>query len=188
MKSRATLLLVLFVFMSGCATSENSKNWSDLNQATNYPMQNCPESDLTAVALDSDLPDLVLPCLGHDTAVNLAGLPTGKPLVVSLWASWCVYCEDDALAFIAAKNKFKNLNFIGINYQDKDTAAVASAAKWKLPFPSVVDSATILQGFYQISGLPVTLIYDENGKLLSRINGPIGTPEEFTNYLDELLK
>jgi len=32
------------------------------------------------------------------------------------------------------------------------------------------------------------LIYDENGMLIGRINGPIGTPEEFTNYLDSLLK
>ncbi|MFM1865163.1 MAG: hypothetical protein RL677_943 [Actinomycetota bacterium] len=188
MKLKVGLILVTSLLLSGCSGESNSKNWADLNQATNYPMQNCPTSDLNAVELKNELPDKVLPCLGHDSAVNLAGLPTGKPMIVSLWASWCVYCEDDAPAFIAAKNKFKNLNFIGINYQDKEDAAIASAAKWKLPFPSVVDSETTLQGFYQISGLPVTLIYDENGMLIGRINGPIGTPEQFTNYLDSLLK
>lgn len=184
MKLKILILLPISFLLISCTSSND---FSDLSSATNYPMQDCPISDL-APATNNDLPNSTFPCLGHETSVNLAGLPTGKPLVVSLWASWCVYCADDAPAFIAAKNKFNNLNFIGVNYQDQETAAVASAAKWKLPFPSVVDSTASLQSFYQISGLPVTFIYDENGKLLSRINGPIGTPEEFTNYLNELLK
>ena len=185
MKKFLLALISLSYFLLSCSSNNDFTN---LSTVTNYPMKECPTSDLNAVDLKTELPDKVLPCLGHDSAVNLAGLPTGKPMIVSLWASWCVYCEDDAPAFIAAKNKFKNLNFIGINYQDKEDAAIASAAKWKLPFPSVVDSETTLQGFYQISGLPVTLIYDENGMLIGRINGPIGTPEQFTNYLDSLLK
>ena len=107
MKVKIGFLIAATLLVSGCASSETAKNWSDLNQATNYPMQNCPTSELAISNTNSDLPDIPLPCLGHETSVNLAGLPTGKPLVVSLWASWCVYCEDDALAFIAAKNKFK---------------------------------------------------------------------------------
>ncbi len=180
-------LIFGLVFIAGCASERQSKDWSELNQATNYPMPKCPESDRSVTSTETDLPAMPLPCLGHDEFVNLAGLPTGKPLIVSLWASWCVICEDDAPAFIAAKNKFQNLNLIGINYQDKESAAIASAAKWRLPFASVVDADTSLQSFYQISGLPVTLIYDEKGKLLARINGPIGTPEEFLNYLDSVL-
>jgi thioredoxin-related protein len=45
-----------------------------------------------------------------------------------------------------------------------------------------------LQGFYQVVGLPITVIYDEEGKTIGRINGPIGTPEEFIEYLDKVLK
>ena len=176
------------LFLAGCSSKNESANWVNLDRATNYPMPLCPESDKGVVNTESDLPATVLPCLGHDGNVNLAGLPKGKPLVVSLWASWCVICEDDAPAFIAAKTKYKDLNFIGINYQDKESAAIASAAKWNLPFASVVDSATVLQGFYQVVGLPITVIYDEEGKTIGRINGPIGTPEEFIEYLDKVLK
>lgn len=188
MKKISLLLVVVgLVFAVGCTNAGQSKNQSDLNRATNYPMPECPESDQSVTTTETDLPAMQFPCLGQDGYVNLAGLPTGKPLIVSLWASWCLICEDDAPAFIAAKNKFKNLNLIGINYQDKETAAITSAAKWKLPFASIVDSDSSLQSFYQITGLPVTLVYDEKGILLARINGPVGTPEEFLNYLDTIL-
>ncbi len=187
MKIKFFLLLLLSALLMGCSASSESKNWTALNSATNYPMPLCPDSDRSVVETMTDLPAIQLPCLGHDEYVNLAGLTMDKPLVVSLWASWCVICEDDAPAFIAAKTSFKEINFIGINYQDNENAAVASAAKWKLPFASVVDSSAALQGFYQISGLPITLIYDENGNLISRLNGPIGTPEEFIDHLTSSL-
>lgn len=187
MKKLHFFLLMIILCPTACAMPTTSKNLTALESATYYSMPLCPDSDRDVVEITNDLPVTQLPCLGHDKYVNLAGLDMDKPLVVSLWASWCVICEDDVPAFIAAKNKFKNLNLIGINYQDKESAAIASAAKWQLPFASLVDADTSLQSFYQISGLPVTLIYNEKGKLLARINGPIGTPEEFLNYLNAVL-
>jgi thiol-disulfide isomerase/thioredoxin len=188
MKFKLFSLVMLAAVLIGCSANSEAKNWIGLDSATNFPMPLCPDSDRTITETTTDLPALEFACLGHDDYVNLAGLAMDKPLVVSMWASWCVICEDDAPAFIAAKTKFKDINFIGINYQDKENAAVASAAKWKLPFASVVDPAASLQGFYQVVGLPITLIYDKEGKLVSRINGPIGTPEEFTKYLELTLK
>ena len=46
---------------------------------------------------------------------------------------------------------------------------------------------SLLREFYGITGLPITLLVDKNGKLIERINGPIGQPQEFINRLNEKL-
>ncbi len=73
------------------------------------------------------------------------------------------------------------VNFLGIAYQDEEKKSIAAAYKWQLPFPSVQDPRSLLREFYAINGLPVTLLVDKEGKVVERIAGPIGSPEDFTN-------
>ena len=72
----------------------------------------------------------MLQCLGHDQLVNLAGLQSDRPLVLSFWASWCTVCADDAVTFNAAFKKLNGqINFLGIAYQDKEKDSIAAAYK-----------------------------------------------------------
>ena len=78
-------------------------------------------------------------------------------------------------------NLNSQINFLGIAYQDKEKDSIAAAYKWQLPFPSVQDPRSLLRDYYSINGLPITLLLDKDGKLIERISGPVGNPEDFIN-------
>ncbi|MFM1826205.1 MAG: hypothetical protein RLZZ37_840 [Actinomycetota bacterium] len=187
MKFKVIPILLLASITLGCSADENRGAFLE-NNATNYLTPKCPTSDLEAKLAKGVIAPAVLECLGHEQLVNLAGISSDKPLVISFWASWCTICEDDAIAFNSAYKKLNGkINFLGIAYQDIEKESLQASYKWQLPFASVQDPRSLLREFYGITGLPITLLVDKNGKLIERINGPIGQPQEFINRLSEKL-
>lgn len=181
-KSKKLILSIFVLFAVACSSNTTSRGSFIENDATNYLMPKCPQSDIAQSESRNQIAAAVLQCLGHDQLVNLAGLPNDRPLVISLWASWCTVCADDAVAFNAAFKKLNGqINFLGIAYQDKEKDSIAAAYKWQLPFPSVQDPRSLLRDYYSINGLPITLLLDKDGKLIERIIGPVGNPEDFIN-------
>ncbi len=182
MKFIKLVVLLSALSLVACSSNTSSRGSFIENQATNYLMPKCPTSDIAADKSRNQIAAAVLKCLGHDQMVNLAGLPSDRPLVISLWASWCTVCADDAVAFNAAFKKLNGqVNFLGIAFQDKEADSIAAAYKWQLPFASVQDPRSLLREYYAINGLPITLLLDKDGKLIERIIGPVGSPEDFIN-------
>jgi len=182
MKIRSISIFVYALILTACSSSNSSRGSFIENDATNYLMPKCPQSGIAKSESRNQIAPAVLQCLGHGDFVNLAGLPNDRPLVLSFWASWCTVCADDAVAFNAAFKKLNGqVNFLGIAYQDKEKDSIAAAYKWQLPFPSVQDPRSLLRDYYSINGLPITLLLDKDGKLIERIIGPVGNPEDFIN-------
>jgi cytochrome c biogenesis protein CcmG/thiol:disulfide interchange protein DsbE len=182
MKIKSIQILIFSLILAACSSNTSSRGSFIENDATNYLMPKCPQSDIAKSESRNQIAPAVLQCLGHGDFVNLAGLPNDRPLVLSFWASWCTVCADDAVAFNAAFKKLNGqVNFLGIAYQDKEKDSIAAAYKWQLPFPSVQDPRSLLRDYYSISGLPITLLLDKEGKLIERIIGPVGSPEDFIN-------
>ena len=182
MKAKILFIILSTVLVVGCSNNTTVRGSFIENNATNYLMPKCPNSDLTVIKPKNQIAPAVLECLGHDEFVNLAGLPDDRPLVISFWASWCTVCADDAVSFNAAFKKLSSqVNFLGIAYQDEEKKSIAAAYKWQLPFPSVQDPRSLLREFYAINGLPVTLLINKDGEIIEIIAGPIGSPEDFTN-------
>ena len=182
MKIKSIQILICSLILAACSSNTSSRGTFIENDATNYLMPKCPQSDIAKSESRNQIAPAVLQCLGHGDFVNLAGLPGDRPLVLSFWASWCTVCADDAVAFNAAFKKLNGqVNFLGIAYQDKEKDSIAAAYKWQLPFPSVQDPRSLLRDYYSINGLPITLLLDEEGKLIERIIGPVGSPEDFIN-------
>jgi len=182
MKIKSIQILIFSLILAACSSNTSSRGSFIENDATNYLMPKCPQSDIAKSESRNQIAPAVLQCLGHGDFVNLAGLPNDRPLVLSFWASWCTVCADDAVAFNAAFKKLNGqVNFLGIAYQDKEKDSIAAAYKWQLPFPSVQDPRSLLRDYYSINGLPITLLLDKEGKLIERIIGPVGSPEDFIN-------
>jgi len=182
MKIKSIQILIFSLILAACSSNTSSRGSFIENDATNYLMPKCPQSDIAMSESRNQIAPAVLQCLGHGDFVNLAGLPNDRPLVLSFWASWCTVCADDAVAFNAAFKKLNGqVNFLGIAYQDKEKDSIAAAYKWQLPFPSVQDPRSLLRDYYSINGLPITLLLDKEGKLIERIIGPVGSPEDFIN-------
>lgn len=182
MKNKSIFLLLSLIFVTACSSGNSARGSFIQNDATNYLMPKCPKSEIATTESRNQIAPAVLQCLGHDEMVNLAGLPNDRPLIISLWASWCTVCADDAVAFNAAFKKLNDqVNFLGIAYQDKEQDSITAAYKWQLPFPSVQDPRSLLRDYYAINGLPITLLFDKEGKLVERIIGPVGSPSDFIN-------
>jgi thiol:disulfide interchange protein len=96
----------------------------------------------------------------------------GQVLVVNFWATWCVPCRQEIPSFNALRQKYadKHVAVLGISL-DEDAAVVPPFMKAN-PFQYPVAMATdAAKSKFQVEQLPVTLVFDKNGKQLKRFEG-----------------
>lgn len=101
-------------------------------------------------------------------STNLAALADGKPMVVNLWASWCPPCRREMPVLAAAQKRESGVSFVFAN-QGESAATVSSfLSTSRLDLANVVLDPDTRVGFLAGSGaLPITLFYDDGGKLVS---------------------
>jgi len=89
----------------------------------------------------------------------------GHPVVVNKWASWCGPCQSEFGIFQSvAKEKGKEVAFLGIDGHDVNTRARRFLAKRPLPFPSYTDPKDEIATARKIAvGFPMTLIIARDG-------------------------
>jgi cytochrome c biogenesis protein CcmG/thiol:disulfide interchange protein DsbE len=107
----------------------------------------------------------------------------GKVSVVTVWASWCVPCHDEA-PLLTELAKDTRLPIVGINYKDSADTARRFLGRYGNPFSMVgVDGngrGSIEWGVY---GVPETFVVGRDGTILYKLVGPV-TPAN----LDSVLK
>ena len=123
-----------------------------------------------------------LPGLQRTPRVSLAAY-RGTPVVVNMFASWCVNCRQELPAFARAANELRGrVQFVGINSQETgDGAGMAKefdlASKgFALAHDIGPTPAAALHDAYGARGMPVTVFYDRDGKLLRTFRAQV--PEE----------
>ena len=92
----------------------------------------------------------------------------GYPVVVNLWASWCVPCraEFPSLQKLSARYG-KKVAFLGVNSQDSDDAAATFLREAPVPYPSYTDpDKHIYDSLGGTLGFPNTAYYDRTGELV----------------------
>lgn len=95
----------------------------------------------------------------------------GRPLVLNLWASWCLECraEFPALSDFAVSHPEIAVVGVAVNEPRSD-----SLAFWNEEEPDFVvgwDPTQRLRDSYPGVGLPVTFIIDEAGTVIHQIDG-----------------
>jgi thiol-disulfide isomerase/thioredoxin len=96
----------------------------------------------------------------------------GKPLLVNLWATWCVPCikELPTLDALAAREAGK-LQVVIVN-EDLEGARVVTPFLQKRPLKTLkpwMDTNNALMIPLKAASLPTTILYDANGKQVWRI-------------------
>jgi thiol-disulfide isomerase/thioredoxin len=99
----------------------------------------------------------------------------GRPLIVNLWASWCVPCREEMpdLSEFAAANP--GIALVGVAVEDTLDSATAFGEEIGPVYPLAFGNPDFDEA-YPNFGLPVTYFLDEAGLVTSVYNG-ILTPE-----------
>lgn len=109
---------------------------------------------------------------GEGAAAKLSDLK-GKPLLVNLWATWCVPCvkELPTLDALAARDAGK-LQVVVVS-EDLEGARAVTPFLQKRPLKTLkpwLDTANALMIPLKVASLPTTILYDGEGKEVWRIS------------------
>tara|TARA_B100001996_G_scaffold272219_1_gene213198 strand:- start:181 stop:669 length:489 start_codon:yes stop_codon:yes gene_type:complete len=101
--------------------------------------------------------------------------------ILNLWASWCIPCQNevDELKKISLNDKFQ---VVGVLVDDSIENGKEFIEKNDINYINVLDefSSEQLLIKFMWSGIPTTLILNENLKILYTINGEITAKEIFS--------
>jgi thiol-disulfide isomerase/thioredoxin len=97
----------------------------------------------------------------------------GKPLIINVWASWCGPCRAEMGSLERLSRRFggKQFNIIGISTDDDASAAAAFLARSKVTFDNYLDRKLLLENMLGANTIPLTILVDANGRVLTKIRG-----------------
>lgn len=112
--------------------------------------------------------------------VKLDGSPTdlvhyrGKPMVVNLWATWCPPCVREMPVLHRAQVANPAVNFVFINQGETAQRVAPWLSARGLPLQNVLlDSKGEALAAFNQRGLPTTLFFDAEGRLVGTRNGEL---------------
>jgi thiol-disulfide isomerase/thioredoxin len=120
--------------------------------------------------------ELELDCLGDEAATAVGA--DGKPLVVVLWASWCVPCRDEAPEVQAFHEAYGDqVDVLGVDTADTRDRGRWFAEEFGMTYPSVFDPDEAIRTGLAIPGLPGIAFVDADGTVAELIVEPGVTTE-----------
>ncbi len=141
-------------------------------------------------APDITLPVLVsgpgLPPAGQQ--VSLASLK-GTPVVLNIWASWCVPCQEEApiLEKVWKRYRHRGVLMLGLNIQDLNEDALTFLTKYGITYPSLRDGTDGSKRDLEVTGVPETFIIDRQGRIALHITGQVTDVRQISVALDQVL-
>ncbi len=102
----------------------------------------------------------------------------GQVVVINFWASWCLPCRDEAPYLEKTSQKYEDQGvvFIGIDYLDTESEALAYIEEFEITYFNGPDLRTDISQDYNIQGIPETFVIDQNGEIRYVHIGPLFSP------------
>lgn len=144
-------------------------------------------------------PDLTLPVLVAGAGLGPVGSEAslsdlrGKVVLVNVWASWCVPCEDEAPELEKIWRDYRNRDVVvlGIDVRDLTADATSFIRRHHLTYPSLRDGdGNDTEDAFQTSGVPESFLLDREGKIAWSFKGPLDREPYLTQFrrvLDSVL-
>ena len=101
-------------------------------------------------------------------------------VILNLWASWCIPCENE-VSELKIISETKGYSVIGILVEDSAENGMEFIKKNKITYQNLLDSAIAESILIQFiwSGIPTTLVLDNNLNIISTISGEITANQIF---------
>jgi cytochrome c biogenesis protein CcmG, thiol:disulfide interchange protein DsbE len=101
----------------------------------------------------------------------------GQPVVVNLWASWCIPCRAEAPLFVRAADRYGDeIRFLGVDYLDELAPAKDFYDTHGVTYASISDPSGEIHDQLGFFGLPNTIFYAADGSIVDTWTGPITAP------------
>lgn len=99
----------------------------------------------------------------------------GTPVVLNLWASWCLPCREEAPIFKAVSEspKAQGVLFLGLNSLDGRSAAKQFARRYALTYPNIREYENTITRKFGASAFPETFFLDRQGQIVGHVIGAI---------------
>jgi len=114
----------------------------------------------------------------------------GKVVMLDFWASWCAPCRKSFpwLNQMNTDKSAKGLVIIGVNVDEDNADAQHFLKQNPAVFKLIYDPEGEHASFYNIPGMPTSLIFDRNGKLVHQHSGfKNKNTTEYEQIIDEVL-
>ncbi len=142
-----------------------------------------PEAPLPSPLVGKPVPDFALPLLGGDGVLAAAAL-RGRPVVVNVFASWCVACAAEHPVWLAAAQEAE---IVGIAWMDDPEKTRAWLAERGDPYRAVgVDRDSRAALDLGVTGAPETYVLAADGRIVFKFAGVV-TPEIWRRRIRPLL-
>jgi thiol-disulfide isomerase/thioredoxin len=109
----------------------------------------------------------------------------GRPLALNFWASWCGPCQREMPALVDFARATPGLAVVGIAVTDKPADSRAFAREYGVRYPLGIDRRGHTADTFGVTGLPVTVFVDEQGRIAQTAFGE-QTREQLDAYADKL--
>ena len=170
----AVAALIALPFVPAC----QDKNVSDAASADT--LGGVCDADAKPAALDLKLRDM------NGVEVDLAGFK-GKPMLINFWATWCPPCLEEIPDLIALHEARKNKDFVVIgvamDYQNPKQV-IEFADSMFVTYPIVLGTPKSAAQVGPVRGLPMTYLYNPEGKLVAHNVGPL-TRAQIESFIDK---
>lgn len=106
--------------------------------------------------------------------VSIGGKPLAKPVLLNVWASWCIACLQEHPVMMRGAEKYGDrIDFIGVNYRDERDKGIQWLSRYGNPYQwSYFDEygrAGLELGVY---GAPETFFVNIQGEIIHKQVGP----------------
>lgn len=136
---------------------------------------------------ETKLPGAPLPSTSAEQILALLE-DSNQPVVLNVWASWCIPCRSEAPLLERAYTEFGNkVRFVGVNVADTQAGAQDFVAEFGLSFENLFDAPRSVPAALGGSGVPLTFFFAPGGDLVHYQPGVIDE-RMLALQIDELLE
>lgn len=121
--------------------------------------------------------------------VALAAL-RGHPIVLNIWASWCVPCREEAplLEQVWKAYRSRGLIVLGVDTQDLESPARAFLTRYAITYPNGRDPDGSVSRTFGATGVPETFFISADGRIRGKFPGEQIDPAAWRAAVSALLR